>query len=343
MLTDQSIQVDYGKLDSSDIKALNIGLTKKVTIINKHLTNNVLVYKLKVRIQQPKSSQYIVDLSLLNSVTLHTSGRANSIIVALENAFNPLRENLLQHINKTKESHENITRRQRAQRLNNAIGSLDQYIQKEDKQSFTKALIPLLEDLKKYIQRRLRFTRLLGRNIDNSIKSTEVVNQVVVQAYENFKNRPKDLSLEHWLFYLADITLEKLFKEAQFEQEHLEDWDKYIEQAIESMDQQMTMSAEGSPELVENLDDVEEIQAYSPDQLGYEVNYTDNLSDKNRLAKILKMLAKLPVSKRSVFDLHTVEGFSISEIAKMKNDKRGNIEAIILEVRNYLRNKLADV
>jgi len=335
MLTDQSIQIDYGKLDKRDRSAFDKRLTKKISIFNKHLESSTQD-KLKIRIQQPKQSQYFVDITLFNSHTIHSNGKGDEVGKALENAFTPLKENLLQQINKNKEVHEKTPRQIRSFILNQAYGDLQKYVGKGDRNSFTKSLIPLLKDLKFYISRRLRYAHLIGMDKDRDITSGEMLNETVKTAYEKLNTKPIDFSLEHWLFGLSDEVLSSALDEAMFEKQHLKDWDDYVDRAVADMDVEITTSAEGNPELVENLDDRELITSTISDQFGYEIDYDKNLSDKERLLTIMKILAKMPSLKRSIFELHTIDGFSLDEIAKIKNIKKYDAEKMVEEVRTEL-------
>jgi len=338
MLTDQSIQVDYGKIDTKDQKALDKRLANKVNILNKFLTDHGDI--LKIRVQQHGKSLYMIELNLLNSSTLHSTGKGDNISKALENAFTPLKENLLQQLNKQKIKYDKSPRQQRSQILNQAYGKLQEHISISDKVSFNKQLIPLIKDLNLYIARRIKYAHLIGMDKDRKITTAEMVSRTIEIVYSQFQTKPKDFTLEHWLFALADQELSDAFNENLFEQQHLEDWDKYVERALADMDENISISAEGNPELTEDLDDTENINNLFPNKFSYEFDYDQNLTDKNQISKIMKELAKLPSLKRSVFELFAIEGFSVKEIAKIKNKKKEDIDAIVNDVRVFLKSSL---
>ncbi len=333
MLTDQSIQIDYGKIEQRDISAFDKRLTKKLEILNKHLKSSD-PDKLKIRIQQPKESQYYVDLTLFNSITIHTNGKGNNVVIALENAFTPLKENLLQQLNKQKDKQADRSPRQlRSQTLNQAYGTLQNLVVTQDIKSFSKELLPLLKDLKAYIFRRLRYAHLIGLDKDRTVTSSEVLNKTVETAYKRFDSKRVDVSLEHWLFAIADQILSNDLKEADFESAHMEDWDDYVDAALSDMDQQFTISAEGNPEMVEDLDDTNNSLNIDAEQMGFTVNYIENMSNKDQVVKIMKALSKIPPSKRKIFELHAIEGFSEEEISRIHGIKPKQVQETIDEVR----------
>jgi len=335
MLDDQAIQIDYGKLDSRNRKAFDTRLAKKIITLNKHLKYSKMPDRLKVRIQSPKNSQYIIDLTLLNDLIIRGRGEGNTVVKALEIAFDPLRENLLKIMERNKKQHFHSSRQKRSQILNSAYDSLNLTIKRQSKKDFSLLLTPLLHDLRVYIKRRLNYARQLKIEGALEITINEILNQVVEKAFTQFEQKKSDFSLEHWLFYLSDSVLDENLKESAFEAKHLEDWDKYLQQAIDDQDETMTMSAEGVPELVENLDEADE-NLLNPSQLGYEIDYHKNLSDKDKIKSIKRILAKLPVLKRSIFELSVIDGFANEEIAKIKNLKPTEVSMIIDETRDFI-------
>jgi len=341
MLTDQSIQLDYGRLNKSEYKIFDKRLSRKLIILNKYLAHFQEDTNLKIKIEHTQHGQATVVLRLLLRKVIVAKATAKLAVQALEQAFDALKENLLQMMDQVKQHHEYSPRSKRSQLLNSAYEKLVPIVIKQDKNTFGKELLPLLNDLASYIKRRLRFAKYIGIKELTDFKSPEIVNQVVLAAFNQFMKKPRDFSLEHWLFQLADKQLDKILKEAIFESKHLRDWDKFVQKAIDDMDEQMSMSAEGSVELVENLDDLDRplTENFLP-TLEYQTDYEQNLSNKEQLAKIVKLLAKLPVENRSIFDLNTVEEFSIDEIAKIKNMKKAEVEDIISKIRKMLREKL---
>ena len=87
--------------------------------------------------------------------------------------------------------------------------------QEKKKQEFFNELVPFLKPLQSYIKRRLRIaylTQEITRPVDNS---GDILDRVILNAYENYSHKPDDLALEAWLYQIANKELQSYLSREQ--------------------------------------------------------------------------------------------------------------------------------
>lgn len=74
-------------------------------------------------------------------------------------------------------------------------------------------IMPLLGILKSYIKRQLRVA-YLDEQIRTPVHTSEdILDVVVLRAYANYLHKPPELTLEQWLYQIANYILEKLLRQ----------------------------------------------------------------------------------------------------------------------------------
>lgn len=207
-------------------------------------------------------------------------------------------------------------------------------------QEFFSEITPLLSSLKSYIKRRLRIAYLSLQIRTPAYTTGDILDEVLLLAYAHYKQRPKDLTLEQWLYRLANEVLEKrLHRQAAIDSKRmsLEDLEG---SELRGLEEPITSDAEGEVTLVEDLDDGEyhandfipPASAENPEQI---------LDRKETILQILYALSRVPERDRIVFELFAIEGFSKQEVAKMLDISPEEVERAVKTVRTEVLHELS--
>ena len=82
-----------------------------------------------------------------------------------------------------------------------ALGTL---AAQQNKEEFFEQIVPLLQLLESYIERRLRIDYLTMQIRTPLYISGDILDEVVLNAYSNYGEKPQTLSLEEWLNQIAN-------------------------------------------------------------------------------------------------------------------------------------------
>ena len=235
-------------------------------------------------------------------------------------------------------------RKQQAKALRQKEAALGELASKGKKEEFLKQLASLLPPLIGYIKRRLR-AAYLSLDVRTPAETTgDIVDRVLFTAYENYDKKPPDLTLEQWLYQLANQTLGgwvRKRKSIETRRRSLEDLNKAELRSLEEIP--FTADAEGEPYLVEDLDDSEyhlgdflpirPVEHYQPDP-------EQELERQEEIQEIVQALSKVPEHERIVFELFAMEGFSKDEVGKILNIPADDVPRIADKVRSQVRHAL---
>jgi len=89
-----------------------------------------------------------------------------------------------------------ITRREQSEGLGKKEAELGRLASQENKEEFFNQITPLLKPLRSYIKRRLRLAYLTLQIRTPVYTSGDLLNQVILRAYERYGNKPANLTLE---------------------------------------------------------------------------------------------------------------------------------------------------
>jgi RNA polymerase sigma factor (sigma-70 family) len=233
-----------------------------------------------------------------------------------------------------------VDRRQQGRSLRLKEAKLQQLAQEKNKEEFFNELVPLLKPLQFYITRRLRIAYLNQQITRPLASSGDILDRVILNAYENYSHKPEDLALEPWLYQIANRELRSyLSNEQSWEKRSasLERLSRAESRSLEEMP--ITADIEGEPWLPEDLDDSEIV----PREFNAPVNHNDPetlLERKEDLQEIFDALSRIPERERMVFELVAVEGFSDDAAAKILRLRRNEIAKLLESAKKRLREYL---
>jgi len=188
-------------------------------------------------------------------------------------------------------------------------------------------LMPLIGSLAAQVRRELRMREQDGDIPSGRIDPSDILDEVLVRAHDQFERRPAKLPLDLWLLQLAnealerssqdvaEVSLEDRVPEPSAAQEPRESWrDSWVEWATTSE----------TIDLADLLPDVPSADRW--DSLDLETKQTSTEA----------LLSRLPRIQRQALVLHTVYGFSPAEVADFQNRPESDVLFELNEARRTL-------
>jgi RNA polymerase sigma factor (sigma-70 family) len=202
-------------------------------------------------------------------------------------------------------------------------------------ETFYAIVQPYLRRLRRFVTDAIGFLTAKGDLPAGEVTSEDIVDAVIVEAYEQYTLDPTPGNIQAWLIRLATKQLAR----------HVARFKKELPGAIES--------EEGSPELRSEPDESVLSDAlldiYHPDE---DINLQDLLPnvvvaspEKDLEQKELRQCVRsafdsMPAEQRRLLLLHYVQDVSIKRLAKMIRRTEHEVKEILDHARNHLRREL---
>jgi RNA polymerase sigma factor (sigma-70 family) len=222
---------------------------------------------------------------------------------------------------------------QQSERLQQEQTKLAKLVDAKNKKEFFKQLLSLLKPLRSYIKRRLRLAYLNGQIRTPVYTNPDFLDEVVLQAYEHYDKKPENLSLEEWLYQLANERLEKYLAKREAAEKKRKSQEALTQAELRSLEEMpITADADGEVWFPEELDDseYEKRDFYSPSYVG---DPEERLEQEEELQRIVQALARVPEQDRVVFELFAIEGFSKDAVARISGVSPEEVPRIVERVR----------
>ncbi|WP_406696329.1 sigma-70 family RNA polymerase sigma factor [Singulisphaera sp. Ch08] len=217
--------------------------------------------------------------------------------------------------------------------LSAVLPVLQQRVESGDRENFFRLLRPLLGHLRDYVRRELRHLEMNGSLHRGEWTVEDVLDEVMVRAWDRFSNRPRDLELDLWLTKLVDEAMSALIM--QEPRPHL---------SLEVSAEEIMPDAVPRPDESEWWADLrDETEHYSlgdliPDIEG--TNSWEELEAEGQQDRLLSLLDELPPAQRQAFILYALENYQTGEIAKLQGRPEAQVKAEIKAARERLRERL---
>jgi len=185
---------------------------------------------------------------------------------------------------------------------------------------FTTRLRFVLQDLHSHVSRMIRVSQLAGDLQPDYLKPSEVVDDVILRAYERIRKRPSEEISPMVLYQIAEAILRDEIQSCQNDRENV----------ISIQDSVPTHSPHWE---VNDLND-EILEFYQPEEV---LRYADVMPDiqvpdpirvldeEEQMRDISLCLSRAAPPMRSAFLLNRVEGFDVFEIALMQGREEKEI------------------
>jgi RNA polymerase sigma factor (sigma-70 family) len=273
-----------------------------------------------------------VSLNLrLPSGQMAVQRSAQTPMAAVKSAFDDLRQQITRHKDLLRSSHK-WTRRRSANSRPLAQIPFEQTlaavqpstISAEDIRSYVNANLSRLE---RFVERELYFHEAAERMVPGAVTTEEVIDEVIAFALGDGGDKPEKLALEPWLYRLAIHAIGDLQARSS---------DHVLSVHIEDSARVPNVRASDEPELQFHQPDEtltrESVIADRRTATPEDIAYSDEM---DRLMDFALAAAK--PRDREVFILHTIEGFTVAEIAAITDREPAVISASIVAAREHLR------
>ncbi len=254
--------------------------------------------------------------------TLVTHGIAN----APEDSIDRILNGLAEEIDRQQDAPRSDV--QRREGLEEMLPVLQSWHSQKRSRSFMSFLAPVVGSFGPYVQHELQVRENEGMLTGEKISVADVLNEVLVQGWDQFHSRPDEAPLDLWLVRLADQVMDRLSKEMADQSID----DESLAPSRESRDAERDEWIEHAsyPETIE----LSELLAGSPG-----VDSWDDLEMDSKQAHLAAMLGKLAREQRQAFVLNLAHGFNFAEIADFQNRAVDQVESDIArataEIRRY--------
>ena len=265
------------------------------------------------------------------NAALHLPGRtlvATGTAERPESALDEVMHGLAEQVDALEDISATVT--ERRQGTEGVIELLKAWHAQDRSQAFLSFLTPLISSVAPYIQRELRVRELEENAIGEQINSSDVMNEVLLQAWEQFGHRHRQPAFDLWLVQLADEAMDRLCRHV----------------AEESIDESSAVPddslSDRGDEWVEQVSYPEtiELSELLPDGPGIET--WDSLELEVKETHLSEMLGALERDQRQAFVLNLAHGFSVAEIADFQNRTTVDVEEDIAQAKMSIRRRLVD-
>jgi RNA polymerase sigma factor (sigma-70 family) len=274
----------------------------------------------------------VVSLNLrLPSGQLAAQRSAPAPVTAIKSAFDDLLQQITRHKDLLRSSHKWTRRGSSAARKHTEVAfeqtlaaTQPSTISAEDIRSYVNANLSRLE---RFVDRELYFREAAEQIIPGAITREEVIDEVIVAALGDGGDRPEKLALEPWLYRLAIHAIGDLLVRSS---------DNVVSVHLEDSARVPNVRASDEPEL----------QFHQPDETltkesiiaDRRVATPEDIASSDEINSLVEFALQAATPRdREVFILHTIEGFSVREIAAITDRRPDAISASIVAAREHLR------
>jgi DNA-directed RNA polymerase specialized sigma24 family protein/ribosome-associated translation inhibitor RaiA len=195
---------------------------------------------------------------------------------------------------------------------------------RNDIRSYVNANVPRLQ---RFVERELYFREAAGQIEAGALVKEEVVDEAVARALGDGSEKPERLGLEAWLYRLALRSMDQLAAsgESEISDVHLED---SVRRPNERASDEPQLQFHQPDESFTEETVIADRRASTPEDIAYS----------DEMLKLVQLaLGGTSHPDREAFILHTLEGFSVPEVAAITDRQPEQVWASIAAARLHLR------
>ncbi len=259
--------------------------------------------------------------------------------IVVDEAVEQLTQQLRRHKARVRKEHVIRRRRQRGREFVTATPFLEQDDARDRRQELFQLLSPLLDNIREHAEYELKSLERENAIPVGELSVDDLVDEVILLAYDRFKLRPPDSLMETWVMSLLHERLNRFV-----EQEPPVSLTPNYETIATVKDEDFGLDIEDVNYWMSNLfeddDDVRLEELVPDDAVALTLQDLDADEEKRRLTRLL---SKLPKRQRQAIMLHETSGFEESEIATMLSIPESQVSILIGKARSTLRKHLANL
>ncbi|ASV30797.1 RNA polymerase sigma factor [Maribacter cobaltidurans] len=216
---------------------------------------------------------------------------------------------------------------------------------KDNRQSFNNELLRLMPQVKNYVAKRLRTAILSGKLNKGMFSPNDFTDQLFIEVYDNWDSIRNESYLRPYLFKKVDELLDDSLTEEEFDHVFFENIDTFSQPEWDTMEEDFSTDGDGDLVMLEELDDKSLIKdnytlnhVFVSDDEKELAEKLDRSLDKERVERHIQMvLGKMSLPMRSVFQLATDQGFTLNEIASIKDATLDEVDDLLTKARRLLK------
>ena len=225
-------------------------------------------------------------------------------------------------------------------------------INNNSSQNPEKKTLTIVHLLQPYTKQRIRVGEILGYFPKNMYQSNEIIDEVVLEAYEQGIQKSKNAEdLRLAMFDILNRRMSALYKAEEWHKDAIST--RYIlEEELKQLEENFTTDGGNDLIMNEELDDISYHQNDSgPNELPYDeeeegvktflgldkIKQLEAYQDRNTLRKVYY---KLPVNTSNIVDLYILGKLSFHEISGILKMEVGEVKEIVNSVRETIKNQL---
>ena len=233
-------------------------------------------------------------------------------------------------------------------RLEDALPDLARHRQEEDWDAFTHLFRTMIPELRYFLERRYNEETRDRETGGDDLNLQELIDDLYLEIWRYFDKRPGNSDqFKEWIYNMADQFIVNRLKQHD-EISGDVTVDELSRQETEAFDETFTWDAAGERYLQEEFVDPTDIlnsyrfNDFFPEEVlfdQYQIeDYNEFVEEFND--QVVKGLAKFPIEKRTTFDFYFNEGFSVSEISRIRNVPEREVKRTLKEINDRLRSHL---
>ena len=223
--------------------------------------------------------------------------------------------------------------------------TLKTYRKEGNKQAFNELLLKIIPELRRFIKKQLITAIRKGHFSKNKYKPDDIVDQLFIEVYDHFDQIKHKDDLYPWLFSKAEALMTATIANEEFEHRFKENIDTLSQPEWKEMEENFSTDGDGDLVMIDELDDLSYPKNdYTLDQVlieDQEKELIEKLDRKLKDERIQKhidlILYNLPSQIRSVFELFTIENFSLDQIASIKGISQQKAKHLLHEAKKSIQ------
>jgi RNA polymerase sigma factor (sigma-70 family) len=194
----------------------------------------------------------------------------------------------------------------------------------DDIRSYVNANLARLE---RFVERELYFREAADEISSDSVSKEEVIDEAIARALEDGGEKPERLALEPWLYHMAMRAIQDLSESSSQSSSSIHLEESARKPNVRATDEPALQFHQPDETLTgENV--IPDRRVATPEDIAY----SDEM-----LSLVQFALAKASRIDREAFLLHTVEGFSVEEVAIITDRNAAAVRASVGTAREHLR------
>jgi RNA polymerase sigma factor (sigma-70 family) len=263
----------------------------------------------------------------LPTATLVVEETEKEFMRTLDRVVDVLVRDIKRHIEHLRRDHVYRRKNRRWERLAATGPFLEHDVASRRYQAFFDLLRPQLDSLHDYARRELRILELEEGLPKGELTSADLVDEVLLQAWERFPHWPRHKPLDLWLIELLHECLERWRQEPPA-------------LSLAGQEQNLGHLAEEEQEWWVEDTAPTALEDLLPGSERTEV--WERLEAEEQRSRLSALMATLPKQQRQALVLHQLEGFDLAEIAMVQDRPEKAMAADLEAARRGLRARLAE-